>query len=109
MNQTRRSSVAGGLMLLGIGVLLVTGWWWPGIMLVIGVAGAAERVLERRYTAAGIIAVIFIGVPLLISAADHINIPGTWVAGLLVAGLGVTVLIRALTRRDDHRAQPHRE
>ena len=25
-----RSGVAGGLILIGIGVLLITGWWWPG-------------------------------------------------------------------------------
>lgn len=109
MNQTRRSSVAGGLMLLGIGLLLVTGWWWPGIMLVIGVAAAAERLLERRYTAAGTIAVIFIAVPLLISAASHINIPGTWIAGFLVAGLGVTVLVRALSSGVDRPNHPRQE
>ncbi len=41
-----RSGVAGGLILIGIGVLLITGWWWPGIMVVIGVALAAERWLS---------------------------------------------------------------
>jgi hypothetical protein len=32
---SRRGGVAGGVVLVGIGMLALTGWW-PGIMLVIG-------------------------------------------------------------------------
>ena len=42
----RRGGVAGGVILIGIGMLALTGWWWPGIMLVIGCGLAAERLLR---------------------------------------------------------------
>ena len=42
----RRGGVAGGVILIGIGMLAPTGWWWPGIMLVIGCGLAAERLLK---------------------------------------------------------------
>src|SRR3954451_22622635 len=32
----------GGVILIGIGMLALTRWWWPGIMLVIGCSLAAE-------------------------------------------------------------------
>jgi hypothetical protein len=42
--QYTRDGIAGGLLLIGIGVLLLTGWWWPGIMVVLGIAvGAGWR------------------------------------------------------------------
>ena len=33
-----RNGITGGLILVGIGVLALTGWWWPGIMVVLGIA-----------------------------------------------------------------------
>jgi hypothetical protein len=93
----RRSGIGGGIILLGLGLLIITGWWWPGIMLVLGVAFAVERLLQGRNRDAVVVAVIFIGIPLLISTTQHINIPSTWVFGFIVAALGVGVLVRALS------------
>jgi len=42
----------GGIWLIGIAVLAVTGWWWPGIMVLVGLSaifGAISR-NERRVT-----------------------------------------------------------
>ena len=39
---SRRGGVAGGVVLVGIGMLALTGWWWPGIMLVIGCGNLNE-------------------------------------------------------------------
>lgn len=96
MRGERHSEVAGGIILVGLGLLLITGWWWPGIMLVLGVAFAAERLMQGRFRAAVVVAVVFIGIPVAISAAQHIHIPATWVVGFVLAGLGVSVLARAL-------------
>lgn len=101
MNTTtrqRRGGVGGGILLLGIGLLIITGWWWPGIMLVLGVAFAVERLLQGRTRDAVVVAVIFIVVPLLISTAQQIHVPVSWVIGFIVAALGVGVLVRALSR-----------
>ena len=43
---SKRGGVAGGVILIGIGMLALTGWWWPGIMLVIGCGLAADRLLK---------------------------------------------------------------
>ena len=36
----------GGVMLIGLAVLFLTGYWWPGIMFVIGAAMIARTVNE---------------------------------------------------------------
>jgi len=30
--QRMAGGISGGIFLIGLGVLLATGWWWPGIM-----------------------------------------------------------------------------
>jgi predicted tellurium resistance membrane protein TerC len=97
MSGQRRSGIGSGIILLGIGPLIITGWWWPGIMLVLGLAFAVERLLQGRTRDAVVVAVIFIGIPLLISTTQHIHIPATWAIGFIVAALGVGVLVRAIS------------
>jgi ribosomal protein L40E len=44
--------VVGGVWLIGIAVLAITGWWWPGIMVLVGLSailGAVSR-NEKRVT-----------------------------------------------------------
>ena len=49
MNKRRNaSSISGGIFLIGLGVLLITDWWWPGIMLVIGLSGGAELIFRDQ-------------------------------------------------------------
>lgn len=70
-----RSTIAGGIMLIGIGMLILTGWWWPGIMLVIGCAVAAERFLHGQVWQAITSFVLCLAVPLAIAISEHIDIP----------------------------------
>lgn len=62
--------VSGGVMLVGLGFLFLTKWWWPGIMLVIAAATAARglttedpEIRRRNLTAAFFLAML----PLFIS------------------------------------------
>jgi len=49
MTEKRRSDQAfGGAMLIGLGILFWTHWWWPGILFVVGIAMAARSVSEGR-------------------------------------------------------------
>ena len=65
MNRERtRDGITGGLLLIGIGVLLLTGWWWPGIMVVLGIAIGAGLVFRGRYLAGLVMAAIFFAIPL---------------------------------------------
>lgn len=60
-----QGALSGGVFLIGLGLLFLTGWWWPGIMLVIAASTAAkawgEGNPDRRrehLRAAGFIALI---------------------------------------------------
>jgi hypothetical protein len=92
-----RSGVAGGLILIGIGVLLITGWWWPGIMVVIGVALAAERWLSGRSRDAIMVLGIFLAIPVGISLMASIDIPWIWVIALVLIGLGASGVVKAVS------------
>ncbi len=96
--QPQRTGIAGGVMLLGLGVLLITGWWWPGIMLVIGVAIAAERLMAGQTTAAIGVLILFLGIPVAIAVFSDISVPWVWVGGLVLAGLGIAAIVRAMSR-----------
>lgn len=42
-------AVQSAIWMIGLGILFLTGWWWPGIMIVIGismVAGALAREMD---------------------------------------------------------------
>jgi hypothetical protein len=92
-----RSGVAGGLVLIGVGILLITGWWWPGIMVVIGVASAADRWLSGRTREAIVVLGIFLAIPVGIALMTHINIPWIWVIALVLIGLGVSGVVKAVS------------
>jgi hypothetical protein len=95
----QRSGVAGGLILIGIGILLVTGWWWPGIMVVLGVALAAERWLSGRTREAVVVLGIFLAIPVGISLMTSINIPWVWVIALVLIGIGASGVVKAMSSR----------
>jgi hypothetical protein len=88
------------MIVLGCGVLLITGWWWPGIMVVLGVAFAAERLVAGRVVDAVVVLAIFLGIPLAIAVVTRIDIPWVWVFGLVLIGLGGAGVVRSLSRHE---------
>jgi len=40
--------IMGGIWLIGIAVLAVTGWWWPGIMVLVGLSAILGAVTRNR-------------------------------------------------------------
>ena len=57
-----RDGITGGL--LSALVPLFTGQWWPGIMVVLGIAIGAGLVFRGRYLAGVVMAAIFFAIPL---------------------------------------------
>lgn len=95
----KRGGVAGGIILVGIGVLALTGWWWPGIMLVIGCGLAAERFLRgENVQALGVLA-LFLAIPLVISVLQNIDIPWSLIGPFVLIALGLAVVVKAVTQR----------
>ncbi len=86
-----RNPITGGLLLAGIGVLLLTGWWWPGIMVVLGIAIGAGLVFRNRYLEGAVVAAIFFAIPLLTES----NLPWHIFGPMLLVGVGLVVLAKA--------------
>ncbi len=91
----RRSTVSGGIFLIGLGVLAYTGWWWPGIMLIIGLASSAELILRGKYLYALFTFGFFAAIPLLIAT----DIPWHIFGPLALIALGIAAIVRNMSRR----------
>jgi membrane-associated phospholipid phosphatase len=48
MTEKRGNEVFGGAFIIGMAILFLTGWWWPGILYVTGVAMVARTVAQGR-------------------------------------------------------------
>ena len=83
-----RGGIAGGIMLVGIGMLIITGWWWPGIML--------ERFLNGQVAQAIGVFALFLAIPLGIAVLQDINIPWNLVVPFVLIALGLVVVFRAV-------------
>jgi hypothetical protein len=94
---SKRGGVAGGVILIGIGMLALTGWWWPGIMLVIGCGLAAERLLKGgRAGDRGPGTVL--GHPFGGLHLQHIDIPWRLVGPFVLVAVGLALVVRAIAR-----------
>lgn len=64
MNRTNADQLSGGVFFIGLALLFLTGWWWPGIMFVIGATALAQAMAEGRrwYAAQGALWAIGIGI-----------------------------------------------
>lgn len=90
INKENADQVSGGIFLIGLAMLFLTGWWWPGIMFVIGASIIARTMAEGKpwTSATGAfwmigIGVVF-GVPGLIEGVDWGTI---WPLALIAIGL----------------------
>lgn len=101
MNTQRTTSgIAGGIFLIGLGVLVMTGSWWPGIMFVIGLALAAERAFRGNY----IQAVSAFAVCAVIGLLSAANIPWNIFAPFILISLGVIIVAQSVLSRENRDA-----
>ncbi len=90
----RGDALAGGIFLISLGVLLATGWWWPGIMVAIGLSSGAGLVFRGK-TLAGIgTLVFFIGIALAVEIVRATDISGVVIGAFILIGIGVIVLAK---------------
>lgn len=98
--QTQSRNISGGIFLIGLGILFLVDWWWPGIMLVIGAAAAADHALRGAWPKAIGIFALFAGIPLVIELVGLITIPWPILLPILLIGLGILVLFQTLRRSE---------
>ncbi len=92
----QHNPIAAGLLLIGLGVLALTGWWWPGIMVVLGIAIGAGLVFRGRYLAGAAMAALFFAIPLLVES----DIPWQIFGPMVLIGIGAVLLIKAFYLRE---------
>jgi hypothetical protein len=93
--QRTASGISGGILLISLGILIYTGWWWPGIMLAIGLASGAELAFRGQYLPALVSFGILATIPLLVAA----EIPWAVVAPLVLIALGTVLLVKVMFPR----------
>lgn len=89
MTEKRSSEIFGGTFLIGLALMVLFNWWWPGILFVLGVALVVRAVAAGRSWTdeRGGLAILAIGV--LFTLTDVIDIFSVnWVpVALILVGL----------------------
>jgi hypothetical protein len=94
------SAISGGIFLISLGVLFFTGWWWPGILIAIGLSSGAELIFRGKVLQGIGTLAFFFAIPLVIWVIQATEIPWTIVIGLLLIGGGVITLVKVFFLRD---------
>jgi hypothetical protein len=94
-------SVSVGILLIGLGILLFTGWWWPGIMFAIGVSSGAKLVLEGKIVKGIGTLALFCAIPAAVWVFNETAISWSLVGPVVLIGVGVTALVKAFFLRKE--------
>lgn len=89
-NKKRADQVSGGVFLIGLTILfMLDGFWWPGIMFVIGASLIARTMAEGKpwQSATSAFWIIGIGVVFWLPSILSINFGNLWPLMLLAIGL----------------------
>ncbi len=97
--ENKKSPIFAGIMLIGLGILIFTGWWWPGIMLVIGTALAADKFFQGQIKEAIGLFLLFLAIPTAIFIFTNNIISPTIFVPVLLIGIGIMVIGRSLLKQ----------
>jgi len=99
--QRKASGISGGIFLISLGILIITNWWWPGIMIAIGLAGCAELVFRGKiWRGIGTLA-FFCAIPVVVWIVQAVAIPWALVGPMILIGIGIIVLVKAFYLREE--------
>lgn len=94
MSKERSDQIFLGVFLIGLAILFLTSYWWPGIMFVIGVALLVRTYMEGKSLTSNMGAWVTIGIGVLFALGDVFQFIGdvNWWP-LLLIGLGAYLLL----------------
>lgn len=98
MDKKYKDRITGGVFLIGIAALGISGLWWPGILVVLGITSLVSGLLEGRLWKSASGAFWLIGLALIF----YLN----WPWWLLIALTGVGLIIGAHRDRSSGREVP---
>jgi len=91
-NKQLASTISWGIFIIGLGLLFWSEWWWPGVMLVLGVSAAAELLFRGRAKEALGTFAFFLAIPVVYALIASVPIPWeTLIAVALIAGGGMLI------------------
>ena len=94
-------AISFAIFLVSLGVLLVTDWWWPGIMVAIGLSSGAALIFRGK-TMRGIGSLVFFcGIAIIVELVRKTDIDGVVIAAMILVGIGVIVLVKAFFFREE--------
>jgi hypothetical protein len=103
VSKERSDQIFGGVMLIGIAILFLINWFFPGILFVVGIALIAKSIGEGKNWTDNKGALVVIAVGLFFTLDDVLNIfSGNWWPFLLIA-LGLYLLFGNNLRRDNEK------
>jgi len=99
--QRMAGAISGGIFMISLGVLLFTGWWWPGIMVALGLSSGAALIFRGK-TWQGISTLLFFcGIAVAVELIRSTDISGVVIGAFILIGIGVIVLVKALFFREE--------
>lgn len=86
-SRERPDQVFGGVFLIGLAVLFITNWWWPGIMFALGVALLAKTLSEGKALTDNPGALVVLTIGLIFTVGDVFSLFGAvnWLPLVLIA------------------------
>lgn len=73
MNRSPNERTFLGVFLIGLAVLFFTGYWWPGILFVIGISGVARALSEGKPWSGDRGALVLIGLGIVFAIWDFVD------------------------------------
>ncbi|MFC2053884.1 hypothetical protein ACFLV7_06235 [Chloroflexota bacterium] len=101
VNKRKGDAISGGIFLICLGILLFTGWWWPGIMIALGLSSGAGLIFRGKIWQGVLSLAFFCSIPIGVWIIQETEVPWTLVGPLILIGIGVIVLVKAFVLREE--------
>ena len=90
-----------GIFLISLGVLIITGWWWPGIMVALGLSSGAALIFRGKIWQGIGSLLFFCGIAVAVELIRTTDVSGVVIGAFILIGIGVIVLVKALFFREE--------